>query len=226
MVSLINEMYVRRSRFARQHVVERFARRGIILRVAGLHEWLYYVDLMTKRKLVQHATFKNRSVKYLEAAPKRISEKKIKKILASSGLYKYRLVDIGKIVDNAKDLVPETLICESILITGSTITEMIEDVSGVISIQPFGCMPGRVGEAVISRKLNECKAERAEDRDLVAEVMKDFPYLPFLTLEVDGQVLTQGIEAKLEAFCLQVERLHAKTRAVREKLQAEAHPAR
>ncbi|MBN1685735.1 MAG: hypothetical protein JW852_03725, partial [Spirochaetales bacterium] len=212
MVSLINEMYVRRNNFARQHIVERLAERGIILRVAGLHEWLYYVDFVVKKKLVQKAVLANRIRKTLETYPKRRFEKRIKDILARSGLYEYRLVDVEKVFNNAKDLIPQTLICESILITGTTITELIEDVSGVISIQPFGCMPGRVGEAVISRRLSENKLTCAEEPELVRDVMKEFPYLPFLTLEVDGQVFTQGIEAKLEAFCLQVERLHAKTR--------------
>ena len=218
MVSLINEMYVRRNNFARQNIVEKLANRGIILRVAGLHEWLYYVDFAVKKKLVQNAALGNRIRKHIEAFPKRFYEKKIKKILAGSGLYKHRLVDVEQVFNNAKDLIPETLICESILITGTAITDLIEDVSGIISIQPFGCMPGRVGEAVISRRLSEYKMTCAEQPELVREVMKEFPFLPFLTLEVDGQVFTQGIEAKIEAFCLQVERLHIKTRKEKEKL--------
>jgi predicted CoA-substrate-specific enzyme activase len=220
MVSLINEMYVRRNHFARQNIVEKLADRGIILRVAGLHEWLFYVDYVVKKKLVQNATLGNRIRTHIETVPKRLYEKKIKRILAGSGLYEYRLVDIETIYNNAKDLIPETLICESILITGTAITDLIEDVSGIISIQPFGCMPGRVGEAVISRRLSEYKMTCAEQPELVKEVMKEFPFLPFLTLEVDGQVFTQGIEAKLEAFCLQVERLHKKTRAVANDLTA------
>ena len=215
MVSLINEMYVRRNNFARQGIVEKLADRGIILKVAGLHEWIYYVDFVVKRKLVQNSALGNRIRAHIEGFPKRYYEKQIKRILAGSGLYKHHIVDVEKVFNNAKDLIPETLICESILITGTSITELIEDVSGIISIQPFGCMPGRVGEAVISRRLSEYKMSCTDHPELVKEVMEEFPYLPFLTLEVDGQVFTQGIEAKLEAFCLQVERLHEKTREER-----------
>jgi predicted nucleotide-binding protein (sugar kinase/HSP70/actin superfamily) len=218
MVSLINEMYVRRNNFARQGIVEKLADRGIILRVAGLHEWLYYVDFVVKKKLVQKAVLSARIRKHLETPFKRHYEKKIKAILARSGFYKHRLVDIDTVFNNAKHLIPESLICESILITGTAITDLIDDVSGIISIQPFGCMPGRVGEAVISRRLSENKLASAEEPKVVEDVMKEFPFLPFLTLEVDGQVFTQGIEAKLEAFCLQVERLHAKTKSVEESI--------
>ncbi|MBT3275691.1 MAG: CoA activase, partial [Spirochaetales bacterium] len=213
-VSLINEMYVRRSNFARKHIVEKLADKDIILRVAGLHEWLYYVDFVVKKKLVQNSTVNNRFQKMLETPPKRYFEKKIKAILAKSGLYESRLVDIEKVFDSAKDLIPPTMICESILITGTAITELVDEVSGIISIQPFGCMPGRVGEAVISRKLSKMKPLHTENPGVVAEVMKEFPYLPFLTLEVDGQVFPQSIEAKLETFCLQVDRLHKKTRDI------------
>ena len=55
-----------------------------------------------------------------------------------------------------------------------------------------------------------------------AEVSFPVVYLPggTVTLEVDGQVFTQGIEAKLEAFCLQVERLHTKTREEKSTVSA------
>ena len=38
--------------------------------------------------------------------------------------------------------------------------------------------------------------------------MEKHPALPFLSIETDGSVFPQIIEARLETFCLQVERLH------------------
>jgi predicted nucleotide-binding protein (sugar kinase/HSP70/actin superfamily) len=121
-------------------------------------------------------------------------------------------------LDCASHLITPTLICESIIITGTTISELIEEVDGVISIQPFGCMPGRIGEAIINQKLSKEKLIHAKNKELVKTVMEQFPHLPYLTLEVDGQVFSQGTQAKLETFCLQVERLHTRTKEVREQL--------
>jgi uncharacterized protein (UPF0335 family) len=38
--------------------------------------------------------------------------------------------------------------------------------------------------------------------------MEKHPALPFLSIESDGNIFPQIIEARLETFCLQVERLH------------------
>jgi len=45
--------------------------------------------------------------------------------------------------------------------------------------------------------------------------MKDFPKLPFLVIDVDGQVFPPILEAKLEAFLLQVNRINRARQANR-----------
>ncbi|MBN1648673.1 MAG: hypothetical protein JW874_11630 [Spirochaetales bacterium] len=217
-VAIINEMYVRRNNFSRQWIVEKMAERGIIGIVAALHEWVYYLDKMVLKRLVQNATLPNMIQKVIERFPKRFFEKRIKAILARSGFYQLKMVDIEHILDSAQHLVTPTLICESIIVTGTTIAESIENVDGVMSIQPFGCMPGRIAEAIINRKLGEEKLSQARDKQLVHAVMQQYPHLPFMTLEMDGQVMSQGIEAKLETFCLQVERINKKKNLVRAEL--------
>ena len=213
-VALINEMYVRRNNFSRQWIVEKIADRGIVPLVASLHEWVYYLDSMVMKRFVQNATLPNMVEKFIQKLPKRYFEKRIKNILSRSGFYEVKMVDINQILNSAKHLVTPTLICESIIVTGTTIAESIEHVDGVISIQPFGCMPGRIAEAIINRKLSREKLSQAKNRGLVQEVMKHYPHLPFLTMEMDGQVMSQGIEAKLETFCLHVERIHSKKKDV------------
>ena len=217
-IGLINEMYVRRNNFSRKWIVEKLAGRGIITLVGPLHEWLYYLDMMVRKKMVQNATPLNRLEKIIEKGPKRYFEKKIKGILAKSGFYEYKLVDTNRILNSAKRLVTPTLICESILITGQAISDSIEEVDGLISIQPFGCMPGRIAEAIVARKLDIEKLVQARDKELVRRTMDHFPHLPFLTLEMDGQAMSLGLEAKIETFCLQVERLHQKAGEIRKEL--------
>ena len=213
-VALAGEMYVRRNNFSRNYIVEKLADRNLITLVGALHEWIYYIDYVVRNGYVQSSTPRNRVQELLERLPKRYYEKKIKSIFAESGFYQSKIVDMDRVIDSASDLITPSLVCESILIAGTAITEMIEEVAGIIAIQPFGCMPGRIAEAVLDRNLSHKKKERAIDRYLVEQVMEWFPRLPFLTLEVDGQVSTQGTEAKLEAFVLQVQRMHAKTQGI------------
>ena len=42
----------------------------------------------------------------------------------------------------------------------------------------------------------------------MARIMEDYPALPFLSVETDGNTFPQVIEARLEVFCMQVERVH------------------
>ena len=48
-------------------------------------------------------------------------------------------------------------------------------------------------------------------------ILSEMADLPFLAIESDGSPFPQLITAKLEAFCLQAERLHDRMRAVRKK---------
>lgn len=113
-------------------------------------------------------------------------------------------------IRNVTDLISPSLTVETILTVGSAITEVVEEVAGVISIGPFGCMPSRIAEAVINTKMNERKIEVARDKELVAKVMQRCPSLPFIAVETDGNAFPQVIEARLEIFCLQVKRIHGR----------------
>jgi predicted CoA-substrate-specific enzyme activase len=215
-VSLINEMYVRRNDFARQHIVERLAEKGIIVKVVAFAEWNYYLDYMVRRKLTQNASLVSRGRKLIEYLPKHHYEGQIKVALALSGLYEKHMLTPERNVEAVKDLVPETLICESIVIVGSTIAEIAEEVAGVISIIPFGCMPGRIGEAIITKRLHDKKRELRVDNKFVERIMDKYPHLPFLSLEVDGNSFPPGTEANLETFCLHVHRVNKRMNEVRD----------
>jgi predicted nucleotide-binding protein (sugar kinase/HSP70/actin superfamily) len=97
---------------------------------------------------------------------------------------------------------------ETVLTVASSIHDMLDHVSGVVSIGPFGCMPGRVGDAILNESLNDEKRKQSGSKPWVAELMQKHPSLPFLSLESDGNPFPQIIEAKLELFCLQVLRVH------------------
>jgi len=96
---------------------------------------------------------------------------------------------------------------EAILTIGGTVDEIVDDVDGVIIIGPFGCMPHRVAESILNSSLEKQKIKVAED-EKTKKVIEKFSSLPFLAIEVDGSIFTQVIEARLESFCLQVERIN------------------
>ncbi|MFX4262712.1 acyl-CoA dehydratase activase [Pelotomaculum propionicicum] len=207
-VALVGEIYVRRDGFSRQYLVEKLAQKGIMVRTAPIAEWIYYCDYLIKNNLSADTARKGFIGTFIEQFFKNSYEKSIKEIFSHSGLYEAHRVDVERMIGNVTDLISPSLTVETILTVGSAITEVVEEVAGVISIGPFGCMPSRIAEAVINTKMNERKIEVARDKELVAKVMQRCPSLPFIAVETDGNAFPQVIEARLEIFCLQVKRIH------------------
>ena len=59
-VALVGEIYVRRDRFSRKKLVERLAKRNIIVKVAPIEEWMYYLDYIQIKRFNLNSTIKDR----------------------------------------------------------------------------------------------------------------------------------------------------------------------
>ncbi len=209
-VGLTGEIYVRRDPLASQGLVEKLSAKGIIVRPSPVSEWLYYTDYIVEHDLVVHSKFLQRKVTALKRLVKIFIEKKLKSVLSKSGHTPAHPVKVKPFIDNVSGLISPRLTGEAILTIGSTITEIADDLDGVIAIAPFGCMPGRIAESIISSKLDDIKPQATKHVDTLNKLSEEFPNLPFLPVEVDGNVLTQSIETRLETFYLQVRRMHEK----------------
>jgi len=96
---------------------------------------------------------------------------------------------------------------EAILTIGSGLKEVLHNACGVISVGPFGCMPSRLAEAILSEEMNVDGKEAASKKKVK---IAGLSHLPFLAIETDGNPFPPIIESKLEAFCLQANRVHKK----------------
>ncbi|WIF95969.1 acyl-CoA dehydratase activase [Caminicella sporogenes] len=209
-VALIGEIYVRRDDFSRQFLVERLAEKNIIVKTAPVSEWIYYIDYLMQNKLLLGSTFDLRLKSYIQGFFKNYYEKTIKEIFSSCKFYENHTINIDRIIESVSDIISPNLTGEAILTIGTAILQVIEEVAGVISIGPFGCMPSRISEAIIKEKINEKKLDVSRKKELVSKVMQYYPNLPFLSIETDGNPFPQIVESKLETFCLQVQRIQNK----------------
>ncbi len=214
-VALVGEIFVRRDDLSRGGLVEKLADKGIIVKAAPVHEWMYYTDYIVKKQLVDTSTLLSRLVVTIKGYFKSHYEKSIKQRLAQSGLYEHHQINIDRLVDNVKDLISPRLTGEAILTLGTALTEVAEEVAGIISIGPFGCMPGRIAESLIKENINVKKLEISHDQEMVQAVLAHYPQLPYMAIEVDGNVFTQGTESRLETFVLQVKRVHQRMDEIR-----------
>jgi len=208
-VALIGEIYVRRDGFSRQHLVERLSRDGIFVRTAPVAEWIHYCDHIVRNRLVAKSAPMDRLRNRITCMVKDPFETVIQKIFGTTGFFHPHDTRVERMMKAASDLVSPRLTGETVLTIGSTLTELVESVDGVLAIGPFGCMPARISEAVLVKKLGERKLVAARNQRLVRKVMEAHPALPFLSVETDGSVFPQLVESRLEAFLMQVRRVHA-----------------
>jgi len=188
-ILLTGEIFVRHDDLSRQFLVEKLAERGFATKVSSVMEWVYYTDWCFKKGLSAEIPNINERVSLLlRSTWMRRYEKTFKKIMERSNLFQNRLDDVDHLISNISQLINPELTGEAVLTIGAAITEIPNHYCGVIAIGPFGCMPNRLSEAILSREMG-------------AE-------LPFLAIESDGNLFPQVITAKLEVFLLQALRIH------------------
>ena len=116
------------------------------------------------------------------------------------------MIEVEKTMQHSKHLISPYLFGEAVLTIGSALREIIDNSCGVISIGPFGCMPARVAESILSKEMNKTGKEIASKKEIGFETIE----LPFLALETDGNIFPPLIQSKIEIFMLQANRLHEK----------------
>ena len=215
-IAIIGEIYVRRDKLSRRGLTDWLSERGFVARVAPINEWLWYVDYLIKKRMWgEKLTRLKRGKLALRRWFQDRYEREIKQILAKSGLCHFEMTDVGKTFDFARRLIHPRLRGEAILTVGLALREILDTACGVISIGPFGCMPSRMAEAILSETMTvEGKHLLSPDGHRGVKVGGKGP-LPFLSIETDGNPYPQLIEARLEAFCLQAARTHEKMMAAR-----------
>lgn len=213
-IALTGEIYVRRDEFSRRYLVERLSKKGFWVRIAPVAEWIHYCDYIVQNKLVAKSKFFDQVRNRLTCMVKNPYEFEIKSILSQSGFYKMSDGNVEDLVEAASKVISPRLTGETVLTVGAALSELVEEVDGVISLGPFGCMPARISEALVTQNLKDTKLKVSKEKELVKRVMAEHPALPFLTIETDGNAFPQLIESRLEAFLLQVERVYKTTKVM------------
>lgn len=197
-VLIVGEIYVRRDDFAVDELIQHFSERGIIGKVSGIGEWIYYCDFVRRydlkkrlklipwyRKLFSQEL--NELIKWhIEAFYKHRVEKKIKKALGISNLIPETPHDMKEIMKNTENnFVSHDLYSEISISTGVAATAMQDGYSGIVNISPFACLIGRVIEGLYTPWARENN-------------------YPAMSIEIDGNLLPPGVLNKLEIFMLNV----------------------
>lgn len=216
-ISLVGEIFVRRDALSRQMITEKLACQGFATICSPVTEWLLYADYLVEKNIIRHGLSYWEKIKFL-LTKKYVSRytRRLNSTLDKSGLVLSSPVNIDKIMRHASPFISHQLTGEAVLTVGSAIAEVGTLACGVISIGPFGCMPSRIAESILSEAMHSKKKTALDPHNLyLKKALADVEELPFLSIESDGSPFPQLITAKLEAFCLRAKRLHEKMLAAR-----------
>ncbi len=218
-ITLTGEIYVRNDPISLQRLVEKMADRGFIVRTSQTSEWIKYVDWLIKNRIEGDKPDIPFWIRYFV---KRHFDSKVRDLFAPSGLFFEETLRVEDLIEAGEKFVSRKLTGEAILTVGAALHEILHPSCGIITIGPFGCMPTRVAESILSEKFttfNKLDLIMSRNGDspmsrssILGEKDRKFP---FLAIETDGNPFPQIIEARLEAFALQAKRLHDKMLAER-----------
>ena len=211
-VAITGEIYVRRDNLSRQNLTEKLAEKGFATICSPIAEWVHYCDFLLDRGLSEsRLTFKKRLRLYIKRLFVMWYERSLKKALSASGLVHAEPFNVRSVVKTAKPYISEQLTGEAVLTVGSSLSEVASHACGVIAIGPFGCMPNRMSESILTEIMNrENKIASDPGNQQLKAILTEVDQLPFLAIESDGSPFPQLINAKLETFCLRAQRLHKK----------------
>lgn len=214
LISLTGEIFVRRDALSRQQLTERLAQKGFAVTCAPIAEWVLYSEYLYGNNLThERMTLLDRINYHLRKRYMARIERKFKAILAGSGLVAAHPIPMDRIIHTASPFVSPNLAGEAILTVGGALVDVVSHTCGVIAIGPFGCMPNRLSESILSEVMTvEHKLAACPDEPHLRRVLAGMEDLPFLAIESDGSPFPQIINAKLETFCLRAERLHERMR--------------
>jgi predicted CoA-substrate-specific enzyme activase len=204
-VLVVGEIYVRRDDFAVGELTDLMSERGIVVKVAGISEWIHYLDFVREyalKKLLKlqkpgrgirkifprlfSRPWKDLKRLGIEEWWKHSVEKKVIATLMPTGLVPETPHDMREIMEyTRKHFVNLELNSEIAVSSGSAAAAMAHGYSGIVNISPFACLIGRVIEGIFT--------PWARERNY-----------PTLSVEVDGNLLPPNIVNKLNIFMVNV----------------------
>jgi predicted nucleotide-binding protein (sugar kinase/HSP70/actin superfamily) len=197
-VLIVGEIYVRRDDFAVGELTDLMSERGIVVKVAGISEWIHYLDFVREYALKKLLRLRKRGTRLfskpwkdlkkleIEEWWKHLVEKKVLDILEPTGLIPETPHDMRHIMKYTQEhFVNLELNSEIAVSSGSAAAAMDSGYSGIVNISPFACLIGRVIEGLFT--------PWARERNY-----------PILSVEVDGNLLPPNIVNKLNIFMVNV----------------------
>jgi predicted nucleotide-binding protein (sugar kinase/HSP70/actin superfamily) len=178
-IGVVGEIYVRSNKFSNEDLVRKLETLGAEVRLAGVEEWLYYLNIIGTRRAIINRDWST-MVDYMV---KKVVKGRVERGQArhyEGFLNSLHEPTIKELFKKAAPYVSDSFEGETVLSIGKAIDLAEKGASGIVNAMPFGCMPGTIVAALM----------RAVSRDIG---------IPFISIPYDGTESTTT-RLQMEAF--------------------------
>ncbi|HDK17548.1 MAG TPA: CoA protein activase, partial [Nitrospirae bacterium] len=187
LIGIIGEIFVRQNAFSNEDVIKKVEQLGGEVWLAPFEEWIYYVNFTAARRAVRRLKKDPFDINnlgeilslYISRSVQKKVEHKFSNVFKGS-LRSLREPSTAELLKNASPYLHDSFEGEAVLSMGKAIDFVKNGSSGIISVMPFGCMPG----TIVSALLKGLKQDRG---------------IPCLSVAYDGAE-ANCFEIQLEAF--------------------------
>jgi predicted nucleotide-binding protein (sugar kinase/HSP70/actin superfamily) len=192
-LGIVGEIYIRSNKFSNENIVQQIETLGGEAWLPTISEWILYINFTAKRKSRRERRLKQFLRLAMEERFQLKDEHAFCEVFAGA-LRNFPEPSIPDILSYAQPYIDSSFEGEAVLSVGKAHDYLKKNVSGIVNVMPFTCMPGTIVNTIL-------KQFREQHNNI-----------PFLGISYDGQETTNTC-TRLEAFMYQVNHYKAKTMA-------------
>ena len=188
-VGIVGEIYVRSHPFCNDYIIEKLEDLGAEVWLSSFIEWIYYTNFTRIRLNKKEKAYKETIKNVIKEKVQIHDEERI--IKPFKGIVKRNLKEVKTThtLSKGKKYLDDSFEGEAALSIGKAIEFYEEDLSGIVNVMPFTCMPGTIVTAILKK------------------IREDHQNIPILSMAFDGHKQANSL-TRLEAFIHQVKQYY------------------
>ncbi|MBN2486044.1 MAG: hypothetical protein JXB34_08720 [Bacteroidales bacterium] len=193
-VAIVGEIFMRDNPFCSNQLVKRLEDLGAETLMAPFAEWVNYSTI----RFIRDSRWKSDIKKLIQAKVQRYFQKSIEKKIIDSLTSVYHLkreIEVEEMLENCGEFIHKDYDGDPPLAIGTAVLLAEKQISGIVNILPFTCMPGTINCTVS------------------ANLRKKHNGLPWENFAYDGHD-NIGVDTRFEAFMHQVMEYHERQKGI------------
>jgi len=184
-IGIVGEIYIRSNRFSNHSLIHILENLGAEVYLTPTMEWLFYVNYLNQRRAWKKKKYSEFLSFWIKEKYQEYDVHRLEPCFRNF-LHEGKEPQTKKILNYASPYLHSSYEGEAILSIGKSIDLLRNEISGIINVMPFTCMPGTIVSAILKK------------------IKEEYPGLPCSSIAYDEQE-DPFTKTKLEAFLHQAD---------------------